>query len=80
VKKYSLKLLKIAFIVATLIMLSENTVKAGWSKMGIRLFDQNRLQGVWGSSSSDVFAVGFRPKHLRAIKRFSETLKRIQNY
>jgi len=48
--------------------------------MGIRLFDQNRLQGVWGSSSSDVFAVGFRPKHLRAIKRFSETLKRIQNY
>jgi len=52
-EKKKLKIVLIAFILTTGIILSENTAKADWSKMEIGEVNVNQLVGLWGSSATD---------------------------
>lgn len=51
-----LKLLTFFAILTVFFILSSSGVNAGWSK--IESGTLNNLKGIWGSSATDIFAVG----------------------
>ena len=52
-KKLLVKLIRIFFILLSSIMISNNITIGGWESQNMN----QQLNGIWGSSSTDVFAV-----------------------